>query len=209
MQKERGSVREEEMEIYDISQEVFGCEVYPGDPSPRREMLVSMSGGAAYNLTALSMCAHNGTHVDAPYHFYDDGKTVDQVELDRFIGYAYVAEHEGLLTAGDAAEILRAAVEADVRSSERILIKGKATLTREGAEVFAAAGTKLFGNESQTVGPEDAPMEVHRIMLGARVVLLEGIRLQAVKKGVYLLHAAPLNLGGADGAPCRATLLKL
>ena len=196
------------MEIYDISQEVFGCEVYPGDPCPRRETLASMSSGAAYNLTALSMCAHNGTLVDAPYHFYDDGKTVDQIEPDRFIGYAYVAAHEGPLTGGDAAAILRAAEKADRRASERILIKGKATLTWEGAEVFAAAGTKLFGNESQTVGPEDAPMEVHRIMLGAQVVLLEGVRLGAVPEGVYLLHAAPLNLGGADGAPCRATLLK-
>ena len=197
------------MEIYDISQEVFGCEVYPGDPSPRRETLADMRGGAEYNLTALTMCAHNGTHVDAPYHFYEDGKTVDQLELDKCVGYAYVAEQDGLLAAGDAAEILRAAGEADRRSAERILIKGKATLTREGAEVFAAAGTKLFGNESQTVGPEDAPMEVHRIMLGAQIVLLEGVRLQAVPEGVYLLHALPLNLGGADGAPCRATLLTL
>ena len=196
------------MEIYDISQEVFGCEVYPGDPSPRRETLSSMSGGAAYNLTALHMCAHNGTHVDAPYHFFADGKTVDQVELDRFIGYAYVAEHDGEITAADAAEILRAAGEADLRAQERILVKGKATLTKEAAEALAAAGTKLFGNESQTVGPENAPMEVHRILLGAQVVLLEGVRLREVPEGAYLLHAAPLNLGGADGAPCRATLIR-
>ena len=59
------------------------------------------------------------------------------------------------------------------------------------------------------MGPENAPMEVHLIMLGAEIVLLEGIRLEAVPAGVYLLHAAPLNLGGADGAPCRATLMKV
>ncbi len=197
------------MEIYDISQEVFGCAVYPGDPSPRRETLASMDSGAAYNLTAFYMCAHNGTHVDAPYHFCADGKTVDEIEAERFIGYAYVAEHDGEITGRDAAAILRAAKAADRRAAERILIKGKATLTREGAAVFAEAGLKLFGCESQTVGPEDAPMEVHRILLGAQVVLLEGIRLQAVPAGVYLLHAAPLKLGGTDGSPCRATLLKL
>ena len=91
----------------------------------------------------------------------------------------------------------------------RVLIKGKATVTKEAAEVFAASQLKLFGNESQTVGPEDAPMEVHLIMLGAKIVLLEGIRLDGVAEGVYILNAAPLNLGGTDGAPCRATLMKI
>ena len=197
------------MKIYDISQEVFGCAVFPGDPSPQREMLMRIRDGAVCNLSTISMCAHNGTHVDAPYHFYDDGKTIDQVDLERFIGFAYVAAHEGEISAEDARAILRAAKEADPRAAERILVKGKATVTRGAAEVFAEAGIKLYGNESQTVGPKDAPMEVHLIMLGAEIVLLEGIRLEAVPEGVYLLNAAPLNLGGTDGAPCRATLVKL
>ncbi len=196
------------MKIYDISQEVFGCEVYPGDPAPQRETLSDMKEGALYNLTAFRMCAHNGTHVDAPYHFYHDGKTIDRISLDHFIGPAYVADHEGEITGRDAEEILRAAKAVFSPAAERLLIRGKAVLTKEGAEVFAKAGIRLFGNESQTVGPENAPMEVHRILLGAQVVLLEGIRLQEVPSGVYLLNAAPLNLSGADGAPCRAVLLK-
>ena len=69
------------------------------------------------------------------------------------------------------------------------------------------AGILLYGNESQTVGPEDAPAAVHRIMLGAEIVLLEGIVLEHVPEGVYFLSAAPLNLGGCDGAPCRAYLI--
>ena len=64
------------MRIYDISQEVFSCAVYPGDPSPRREVLSSTAEGAVCNLTAFSMCAHNGTHIDAPFHFVPEGKTV-------------------------------------------------------------------------------------------------------------------------------------
>ena len=67
----------------------------------------------------------------------------------------------------------------------------------------------LLGNEPQSVGPMTAPMEVHLVLLGAEVVLLEGIRLDAIKEGVYLLNAAPLHLGGADGAPCRAVLIDL
>ncbi|MBR1854520.1 MAG: cyclase family protein [Lachnospiraceae bacterium] len=195
------------MKIFDISQEVFHCAVYPGDPAPERRVLMKLVDGDVCNLTQFSMCAHNGTHVDAPYHFYKNGKTIDQVALEHFIGYAYVAEHQGDITAQDAAEILERARLSDERAVKRILVKGKAVVTKGAAEVFAEAGILLFGNESQTVGPEDAPKEVHLIMLGAEIVLLEGIRLGEVPEGVYLLNAAPLNLGGADGAPCRAVLV--
>ncbi len=192
------------MKIYDISQELFGCAVYPGDPQPERFVTLSIKNGDVCNLTAFKMCAHNGTHVDAPFHFYADGKTIDQVDLDRFIGWAYVAERDGDISADDAKNILKAA-----NGCERILVKGKAVVTKEAAQVFAEARIKLFGNESQTVGPIDAPKEVHLIMLGAEIVLLEGIRLEKVPVGKYFLNALPLNLGGADGSPCRATLLEM
>ena len=196
------------MKVYDISQEVFGCEVFPGDPKPERNVLLRMSEGAACNLSAFRMCAHNGTHVDAPLHFLNGGKSVDQVDLDCFVGYAYLASHEGLLLASDAKRILETAKKLDARAAERILVKGKAVVTADAARVFASERIRLFGNESQTVGPEDAPKEVHLIMLGAEIVLLEGIRMGDVEEGIYILHAAPLNLGGAEGAPCRATLIK-
>lgn len=201
------------MQIYDISQEVFSCAVYPGDPQPVREVKLRISEGAVCNLTAFEMCAHNGTHVDAPFHFIDGEETIDKVPLDKFIGPAYVAEHNGDITAETAERILSEAKSADTVSGadpwERILVKGDAVMTKEGAEVFVKAGIKLFGNESQTVGPLEAPMEVHLIMLRAKVVLLEGVRLSEVPVGTYLLNAAPINLGGSDGAPCRAVLISL
>ena len=80
-------------------------------------------------------------------------------------------------------------------------------VSAEAAKVFASKGILLLGNESQTVGPEDAPMEVHLILLGAGIVLLEGIRLAEVEEGKYFLSAAPLNLSDADGSPCRAFLI--
>ena len=199
------------MKIYDISQEVFGCAVYPGDPSPERQVMLSISEGKMCNLTAFNMCAHNGTHVDAPFHFINEGRTIDQVDIDSFVGYCYVASHDGDITAEDAKKIMDRAKDAagDTDCYNRILVKGEATMTEEAAKVFADNKIKLFGNESQTVGPLDAPMEVHLIMLGAEIVLLEGIRLSEVDDGVYLLNAAPVNLGGADGAPCRAILMSL
>ena len=195
------------MTIYDISQEVFGCEVYPGDPAPERRLLSSTEKGDICNLTAFSMCAHNGTHVDAPFHFLGGGKTVDKIPLESFIGASYVAVHWGTVTAADAARILGAAKARDPESARRILIKGDAVVSSEAAKVFADEKILLLGNESQTVGPENAPAQVHLILLGADVVLLEGIRLARVPEGVYLLSAAPLNLSGADGSPCRAVLI--
>ena len=195
------------MIIYDISQEVFSCQVYPGDPAPEKELLLSMEKGDLYNLTAFRMCAHNGTHIDAPFHFLKDGKTVDAICLDAFVGMAYVAEHQGIVSGDDAAEILEKAGERNPEAAKRILIKGPAEVSSEAAKVFAASEVLLLGNEAQTVGPEEAPMEVHLILLGANVVLLEGVRLDDVSEGVYLLSAAPLNLSGADGSPCRAVLI--
>ena len=195
------------MLIYDISQEVFGCQVYPGDPAPEKKVLNSMEEGDSYNLSAFSMCAHNGTHIDAPFHFVRDGKTVDSIDLDAIVGMAYVAEHQGIVSGDDAAQILKKAKEQDPEAAKRILIKGNAEVSPEAAKVFASSDILLLGNESQTVGPEDAPMEVHLILLGAGVILLEGVRLKDVSEGVYLLNAAPLNLSGADGSPCRAVLI--
>ena len=197
------------MKIYDISQEVFGGEVYPGDPAPQKRVLKSISHGELYQLTAFEMCAHNGTHVDAPRHFIGDGKTVDEITLEAFVGKALVVEHQGALTAADAVAILEKARSRDGEAARRILVKGNATVTLEAAEVFAKADLLLLGNESQSVGPVEAPMAVHIALLRAEVILLEGIRLGEVPEGVYFLSAAPLNLAGLEGAPCRALLIDM
>lgn len=197
------------MKIYDISQEVFSCQVFPGDPAPKKEVIKKISEGSVSNLSAFSMCSHNGTHVDAPNHFVDNGKKIDEMGLENFVGMAYVAEHEGMVTAEDATAIIERARKADVDCAKIILIKGEIEVIDEAAAVFAGAGLKLIGVESQTIGPEDGRYEVHRILLGAEVVILEGIRLGAVKEGKYFLSAAPINLGGCEGAPCRAVLVDL
>ncbi|MCR5074434.1 MAG: cyclase family protein [Ruminococcus sp.] len=192
--------------IIDISQEVFSSKIFPGDPSPHRKSLMSTADGGICNLTEFSMCAHNGTHIDAPYHFLEGGKTVEKMGLEPFVGDCFLARCNGDVTAADASAIMEKARTAN--AAERILIAGKATVTAEAARVFAAAGIKLIGNESQTVGPENAPKEVHLILLGAEVALLEGIVLTDIPEGRYFLSAAPLSLGGCDGAPCRAYLIK-
>ncbi len=190
------------MKLYDISQEVFSCAVYPGDPKPEKRVLCATADGESYNLSAFSMCAHNGTHVDAPFHFLHDGKTVEQMPLEIFVGECFLARHTGDVTAADAKHILAGAAGA-----KRILIAGDATVTAESAAVFADSGILLLGNEGQSVGPEEAPMEVHLTLLRRGIALLEGIVLTDIPEGRYFLSAAPLNLAGCDGAPCRACLI--
>lgn len=195
------------MKIYDISQEVFSSKIYPGDPVPQKNTLYSIEDGDNYNLTAFSMCAHNGTHIDAPFHFINNGKTIENIDLFKCIGFSYVAIHKGVLNADDAINILNVAMSANIEASKRILIKGDAIVSESAAKIFVSHGVYLVGNESQSVGPENEPMGVHKILLEKEIVLLEGLRLSEVDEGVYFLSAIPISLAGSDGAPCRAVLL--
>lgn len=197
------------MKIYDISQEIFNCEIYPGDPVPEKKLIKSILDGEVYNLSAFSMCVHNGTHIDAPFHFIKEGKTIDQIPLNAFVGLAFVVELNGLVTAEDAKRTIEKANLKSEEASRRILVKGDVEISLEAAKEFARENILLLASESQTIGPQNAPMSVHLELLSANVVLLEGIRLNDVSEGVYLLSAQPLNLAGADGSPCRAVLIDL
>ena len=195
------------MKIYDISQEVFSCEVYPDDPNPHKDTLRSIDMGDLYNLTAFSMCAHNGTHIDAPYHFIKNGKTVDDIPLSKTVGFAYVTAEEGNIDADRARKILDKAKSIDKNASKKILIKGSISLLDDGAKVFSSEKIDLLGVESQSAGDGDNTVSVHLELLKSEVVILEGIKLNEVKEGVYFLCSAPLMLSGSDGSPCRALLI--
>jgi len=190
------------MKLYDITQELFTSEVYPGDVPPTYVRLLKIKEGAPCNLTILNMCAHNGTHLDAPYHFYDEGKTIEQLELSKCIGKCTVVSFVNQ----PELEQMRETLE---NSEKRLLIKGRVVVTLEIAKLFNQYHIELIGVEGQSVGPVDAPMEVHLELLGKEVVLLEGLRLKQVPEGNYFLSAAPIKMGGSDGAPCRAVLIEM
>ena len=189
------------MKIYDITQELFSGKVYPGDPAPSYERIMSIEQGAVCNLTNLVMGAHNATHMDAPYHFYNAGKTVEQIELSRCIGPCTVTELPENCSGDDMTKILESC-------QKRLLIKGNGIVTLEIAKLLNKYGIMLIGVESQSVGPADSPMQVHLELLKEEVALLEGLVLDDIEAGDYFLCAAPIKLGGCDGAPCRALLLK-
>ena len=195
------------MKIYDISQELMSSAVYPGDPSPILSTLASIEDGDLYNLSSISACLHLGTHIDAPSHFLTGAKTVKDMDLSRLIGKAYVAQISGDIGGSEANDILNKASANDPEAAKRILLKGEATVTAEAAKEFLLRGVYLIGTETQSVGPINAPMEVHKLLLSDDVALLEGIVLKNVPEGAYFLFAAPINVGIAEGAPCRAVLI--
>ncbi len=195
------------MKIYDISQELLSSEVYPGDTQPTLSAVKRIAEGDLYNLTDLSLCAHNGTHIDAPFHFLGNGKTVEHLSLQKMVGMCCVISFDGEMTAEEALRITEQASDISAAGARRLLLKGNVIITPAAARVFAVT-LDLIGVESQSVGDAEHPMEVHKILLGEEVVLLEGIRLGAVADGLYFLSAAPLAVAGADGAPCRAVLVE-
>ena len=190
------------MRLWDISRELLTAPVYPGDPAPAATYLQQMSFGDTCNLTALSLCAHNATHLDAPRHFVPDGDGAEAVALTHCCGPCRVIACEGVLT-GDKAEDLLA----NIPATERILFKGDVMVDISAAYVLTDAGVRLVGVEPPSVAAADRSEAVHRHLLGSKVLILEGLDLSAVSEGTYFLFAAPLKIAGCDGAPVRAVLV--
>jgi arylformamidase len=186
------------MKIYDISRGAFSAPVFPGDMAPAVE-IVSTARDDGYSKSHIFMTSHSGTHVDAPSHFIDGGRSIDQMELFRFVGPCTVWESEGLIS-GEEIRALSASWE------KRLLIKGDVIIGDEAAKAIAEAGILLIGVEGLTVGLPGAPKSAHVIFLSAEVIILESLDLSSVSPGRYNLCAAPLKLEGCDGAPCRAIL---
>ena len=92
-------------------------------------------------------------------------------------------------------------------ASKRLLVKPHCDISKEVAKILSNH-IDLIGSQTQSIGPENTPMAVHLELLHHDVVLLEGIRLNEVREGVYFLSAAPLNIGKAEGAPCRAIIIE-
>ena len=188
------------MRIYDISKELFATTVFPGDPVPARHPVQQLAQGDHCNLTELTLGSHTGTHMDAPCHFVLGGKTIDQVDLNRCVGPCQVVEASGLVDGAWARKVLETGVQ-------RLLIKGEMQLSLEAAEELAKS-LLLVGVEAMSVAPMGEPTPVHVAFLSQEVAVLENLDLSAVEPGEYFLCAAPIKLGGLDGAQTRPVLVK-
>lgn len=189
------------MKLYDITQEMFSSNVYPGDKAPVFRRISDMADGKICNITEIEQNAHNGTHVDAPRHFIRDGITIEQIPLETLIGDAtvYTFDHEAI-----GPEDIRALKG---KCAPRLLLKGGSWLDKGAAEALEELGIILVGVECQSMAEEKAPAAVHVEVLSRGIIGLEGLVLTDVPDGEYFLFAPPVKLGGSDGASCRAVLM--
>ncbi len=203
--------------IFDVTVPL-SCDVptFPGDPRFDIRFPHRISKGDPYNVASISMGAHSGTHVDAPYHFIDGAATVEQLPLEILIGKCRVVE----LPNRDKVE--RADLEAfDLRDDIRLLLKTRMSgqlkqgtfqedfvyLTPDAASYLVQAGIKLVGIDYLSVeryGSTD--FAAHHALLGAGVVIIEGLDLTEVEPGEYDMTCLPLRIVGADGSPARVIL---
>jgi len=195
-----------------------GLPTWPSSPGLQTEFRLAIERGDEANVTQLSMDVHTGTHVDAPRHFLPDGRELEPMGLEPFVGPADVVD----LSSSEQldAPTLAAAVPADAK---RVLLRTRnsttegfrdppfrsdyAAVSPDGARWLAMRGIELVGVDYLSVEPYGAPPETHRVLLGAGICLLEGLVLNHVQAGRYLLACLPLRLIGVEAAPARAILL--
>jgi arylformamidase len=190
---------------------------WPDNPPVKIERLKDMNRGAVCNVSVMSLGAHTGTHLDAPLHFFKNGKSLDKLPLEATIGPARVVEiKDREMVRPDE---LRAH---NLRRGERILFKTRNSsrcwktdafvenfvyISREAAQYLVDRGIRTIGVDYLSVGGFHRDgLETHRILLGAEVWIIEGINLSKVKPGGYELVCLPLKVLGSDGAPARALL---
>ena len=207
------------MTLYDISLTYTeDLPTWPGDPTIQLKQISSIEDGEMANVTHLSMCAHSGTHVDAPDHFLGDGKTVESIPLQLMVGPAAVVEirAEGTITAAD---LISAQIP---EGTKRILLKtansevwaaGNRDFQEdylapdgEAAKYLVELGIEVIGVDYLSVAPFTDPEPTHKTLLEAGVLIIEGLDLSGVEPGEYTLYCLPLKIGGADGAPARVLL---
>lgn len=207
------------VKIYDLTVPIRpGMPVYPGDPDVEIELWQGIQQGGQANVSLLRMGAHTGTHVDAPSHFYPGARGVDAIPLDVLVGPAVVVELAvpDAIAPGD----LQVAMPP---GTQRLLLKTRNSalwertgfqedfvyLTGEAARWLVDQGVKLVGIDYLSVDQTAASRpEAHLVLLGAGLVVLEGLDLEHVPPGRYTLMCLPLKVQGADGAPARAVLVE-
>ncbi|MBI3932956.1 MAG: cyclase family protein [Acidobacteria bacterium] len=203
--------------IYDVTVPLSAeVPVFPGDPRFHMDFPHRITDGEPYNVARLTLGVHSGTHVDAPFHFLAEGATVDQLPLEILMGKCRVVE----VSARDKVE--RGDLERlDLRDDIRVLLKTRMSgqlrnpvfqedfvyLTPDAATYLVQAGIKLVGIDYLSVerfGSKD--FAAHHALLGAGVVIVEGLELSDVPPGEYDMTCLPLRIVGADGSPARVVL---
>lgn len=186
---------------------------WPGDTPFSYSIPVTKADSGSVNIGRLEMSTHIGTHIDAPFHFDNDGKTVEQLDINNYIGTATVVHLEGI------EEISAKALKDFSITGHILLIKTGAardksifpddvpTLTQEAVDYLADNDVKLFGIDVPSVDKITSKMlDVHHALHAKNIMIIENIILDDIAPGVYDFIALPLKITGADGSPVRAVI---
>lgn len=210
------------MPIFDISLTLSPTlPTWPGDPGIELDLVESMDKGAGANVTRMNMGVHTGTHVDAPHHFLNDGRTVEQLPLDVLTGPCYVIQLPDGVEAITSEVLERTEITSGMKRllfgtrNSHLWAKGETkfqtdfvAITEDGAEWLVKRGVQLVGVDYLSVAPYEEGAPTHEILLRAGVVVVEGLNLAKVIRGFYDLYCLPLKIAGSDGAPARAILVQ-
>ena len=211
------------MEIIDVTRTVDPKMLkWPDDTEPpSQEFVTRTDNGDPATVSEWKMSSHTGTHMDARMHFIPGGWTMEALDLARSVGPCRVVDltHvEGHVGRADleAAEVAgQARLLLKTRNSEQGFMQreefeeGYSAISREAAEYLVEIGVETIGVDYLSVEPfEDSEFNTHHTLLGADVVILEGLVLTEVEPGEYFLACLPLKLAGSDGSPARAILVR-
>ena len=210
------------MTIHDISLTISpSLPTWPGDPALELEQIESMDKGAHANVTRLSAAVHLGTHVDAPHHFLNDGRTVESLRLSILTGPCYVTQLPDGVDAITAEVLDRSEITADMKrvlfgtsnshwwkNGETKFQTDFVAITEDGAEWLVERGVQLVGVDYLSVAPYGDSIPTHTVLLKAGIVIVEGLNLSQVSRGFYDLYCLPLKIADSDGAPARAILIQ-
>ena len=188
---------------------------WPTDPPFSIERVREMDKDDTVNLSKIMMGAHSGTHVDAPVHFIKGAKGIDQISLDSLIGLARIVEIADADTIKES-DLARHGIKKGERiilrtrnSMNKLLYKDTFTedfvyMEKGAAEFLVRRGIKTLGVDYLSVGgyKKDGPA-VHRILLGAGILIIEGLDLTEAMPGRYHMICLPLKILDSDGAPAR------
>ena len=206
--------------IHDISLPVSNSMVvWPGDPPVHITQPSHLDRGDPYTVSRLDMGAHTGTHVDAPAHFIQGGTGVDRLALELLVGPALVVHLPGAVSLTDQVleslsippgteRVLFHTPNSDRWGSKGGFWEEYVGVTDAGARWLVQRGVRLVGIDYLSISSYEDLMPPHRTLLGAGVIVLEGLDLRDIAPGTYQLICLPLNLAGGDGAPARAILIE-
>jgi arylformamidase len=207
----------QEKKFIDISRAITpGALVYPGDPPIEMSALSRISGDCGCNVLRMNITTHILTHIDAPYHFLPNGRTIDEIPVDRFLCDALVVaiEEDEIqpwhLPLGEDIEGCALLFKTRQNFPNRIDVfdKNHSYLTEEAAKLLAHRQVNICGIDCLSIekyGDEEHP--AHKILLANGVLILEGLDLARAAPGRYTLAAFPLKIGQGDGSPVRAVLI--